>query len=116
MRVHVCGSFSALETSLAVVAALRAAGHDASCSRPGDPEGIDGCLRRIDQAEVVYVVNPRGEIGKSVSLDLGYALARGRSIVAMQPITDPPIAAHVSVAPDPASLCLLMAGLAERSR
>lgn len=110
MRVYVCGSFKDLEVARSVVEDLRAAGHAASCSLPGDPQGIDGCLRRIDEADIVYVVNPRGEIGKSVSLDLGYALARGRPIVAMLPITDPPIDAHVAGAADAASLIRTMDG------
>ena len=45
--------------------------------------GILGCLKNIDDADVVYVVNPEGYVGKSVSVDIGYAYAKNKSIYIM---------------------------------
>jgi len=60
-------------------------------SKERNIRGILGCLEKIDRADVVYVVNPDGYVGKSVSLDLGYAYARSKPIYVMHPIDDPPI-------------------------
>jgi hypothetical protein len=51
-----------------------------------DSRGILGCLKKIDDADVVYAVNPGGYIGKSVSVDVGYAYARNKSIYAMHSV------------------------------
>jgi nucleoside 2-deoxyribosyltransferase len=50
-----------------------------------------GCLEKINQADVVYVVNPGGYVGKSVSLDIGYAYAKNKPIYVLHPIGDPPV-------------------------
>jgi nucleoside 2-deoxyribosyltransferase len=42
-------------------------------------------MNRIDKADVVYVVNPDGYLGASTTLELGYAVALGKLVVAMQP-------------------------------
>ena len=60
-------------------------------SKKTDSPGILGCLKKIDDADIVYVVNPQGYVGKSVSVDLGYAFARGKSIFVMNRIEDPPM-------------------------
>jgi hypothetical protein len=52
---------------------------------------ILGCLKKIDGADIVYVVNPRGYVGKSVSVDLEYAYAKNKSILVMNHVDDPPI-------------------------
>ena len=57
----------------------------------GDNRGIRGCFERIDNADLVYVVNPSGYVGKSVSVDIGYAYARGKPIYASHTIDDPPV-------------------------
>ena len=46
---------------------------------------------KIDDADVVYVVNPEGYIGKSVSVDIGYAYAKNKSIYALHLVNDPPV-------------------------
>jgi hypothetical protein len=56
-----------------------------------DSRGILGCLVKIDDADVVYVFNPEGYIGKSVSVDIGYAYAKNKSIYVMHAVDDPPI-------------------------
>jgi len=53
--------------------------------------GILGCLRRIDEADVVYIVNPGGYVGRSVSVDIGYAYAKNKLMYAMFPVDDPPV-------------------------
>ena len=53
--------------------------------------GILGCLKKIDDADVVYIVNPGGYIGKSVSVDIGYAYAKNKPIYALHPADDPPV-------------------------
>jgi hypothetical protein len=57
-----------------------------------DNRGILGCLRKIDDSDVVYIVNPGGYVGKSVSVDIGYAYAKNKRVYAMCPIVDPPVA------------------------
>lgn len=90
-KIYVIGSFKDLEISRLVVEKIQRAGFDALISNPGDPRGIDGCLRRVDDADVIYVSNPRGDIGKSVSVDIGYAIAKLKPIYSLRPIGDPPI-------------------------
>jgi nucleoside 2-deoxyribosyltransferase len=58
--------------------------------------GILGCLEKIDASDAVYVVNPGGYIGKSVSVDIGYAYARSKPIYAMHVIDDPPVMNMIS--------------------
>jgi nucleoside 2-deoxyribosyltransferase len=60
-------------------------------SKEMDSRGILGCLKKIDDADVVYIVNPKGYIGKSVSIDIGYAYAKNKSIYAMHQVNDPPV-------------------------
>jgi len=55
-----------------------------------DRRGIIGCLDKIDDTDVVYVVNPGGYIGRSVCVDIGYAYARNKPIYAMHLIENPP--------------------------
>ena len=50
-----------------------------------------GCLKKIDDANVVYIVNPEGYIGKSVSVDIGYAYAKDKPIYAMHSVDDPSV-------------------------
>jgi len=67
-----------------------------------DNRGIRGCLRKIDDSDVVYIVNPDGYVGRSVSVDIGYAYAKNKRMYAMYPIDDPPVANLISgvMAPD----------------
>ena len=61
-----------------------------------DSYGILGCLRKIDDSDMIYIVNPGGYVGKSVSVDIGYAYAKNKRIYAMCPINDPPVANLIS--------------------
>jgi hypothetical protein len=70
---------------------LRREGIEFVVSKSLDTRGILGCLEKINQADVVYVVNPGGYLGKSVSVDIGYAYAKSKPIYVMHPIEDPPV-------------------------
>ena len=63
------------------------------CETPSktDSRGIMVCLKKIDDANVVYIVNPEGYIGKSVSVDIGYAYAKDKPIYAMHSVDDPSV-------------------------
>jgi hypothetical protein len=90
-RVYVCGSFKFTDKIRELEELLIAAGVEFEMSKSPDPRGTLGCLEKIDQADVVYVVNPDGYVGKSVSVDIGYAYARNKPIYLMHPTDDPPI-------------------------
>lgn len=86
-------------------------------SESEDSRGILGCLQTIDDSDVIYVVNPDGYVGKSVSVDIGYAYAKNKEIYAMSPINDPPVENLISgiMTPD-ALIDLLKADLPDRKR
>lgn len=42
-------------------------------------------FNRINKADVVFIINPDGYIGSSTTLELGYAVALGKLVIAMQP-------------------------------
>jgi nucleoside 2-deoxyribosyltransferase len=44
--------------------------------------------QKVDLADVVYVVNPRGYVGASVTLEIGYTYAKNKPLYAMEPITE----------------------------
>ncbi len=90
-RVYVCGSFKFLSKMEETKRLLEAESLDVLMSKNLDAHGMLGCLEKIDQADAVYVVNPDGYIGKSVSVDIGYAYARNKPIYVMQSVDNPPI-------------------------
>lgn len=89
--VYVCGSFKFLSQIEELANMLINENIVVLVSKNLDVHGILGCLEKIDQADVVHVVNPDGYIGKSVSVDIGYAYARKKPIYVMRQIDDPPI-------------------------
>jgi len=89
--LYVCGSFRFLDEMERLENLLKDAKIDYLVSKKADTRGIIGCLEKIDKSDVVYVVNPDGYIGKSVSVDIGYAYAKGKEIYTMHQIDDPPI-------------------------
>lgn len=90
-QVYLCGSFKQLPTTEAIAVKLQRANITTAYSKPGDPKGIDGCLTRIDESEVIFVVNPDGNVGKSVALDIGYALAKNKIVYSLTVVEDPPV-------------------------
>ena len=89
--VYVCGSFKFLSQIEELENMLTKENIVFVLSKKPDARGILGCLEKIDHADVVYVVNPDGYVGKSVSVDIGYAYARNKPIYVMHQMHDPPI-------------------------
>jgi nucleoside 2-deoxyribosyltransferase len=44
--------------------------------------------QKVDPADVVYVVNPGGYVGASVTLEIGYTYAMKKPLYAMEPIAE----------------------------
>jgi nucleoside 2-deoxyribosyltransferase len=42
----------------------------------------------IDEADVVYLITPQGYMGTSCKLELGYAIAKGKSVYFSEPTND----------------------------
>jgi hypothetical protein len=89
--LYVCGSFKFKREMEGLERKLKEEKIQFQMSKEIDSRGILGCLKKIDNADVVYVVNPQGYIGKSVSVDIGYTYAKNKSIYVMHPVDDPPI-------------------------
>jgi len=90
-RLYVCGSFKFLREIEELERKLKEESIEYETSKKMNNRGILGCLEKVADADVVYVVNPRGYVGKSVSFDLGYAYAKNKSIYVMNRVNDPPI-------------------------
>ncbi|HAS6371128.1 TPA: nucleotide pyrophosphohydrolase [Vibrio vulnificus] len=89
--VYLAGSFKNLEQMQDVRKTLLEAGIPTSISEPSQQNGIDGCLQRIREADFIYILNFSGYVGKSVAMDIGYALGLGKPVYALEPISDPDI-------------------------
>jgi diphthamide synthase subunit DPH2 len=90
-KVYVCGSFRFLKEMEELEERLKGENLEYEISKERDSHGILGCLEKIDEADILYVVNPGGYVGRSLCFDLGYAYAKNKMIYAMHPIEDPPL-------------------------
>jgi len=90
-KLYVCGSFRFVSEMNELEQKLREEKIEFQMPKKIDNRGILGCLRKIDEADVVYVVNPEGYVGRSVCVDVGYAYAKGKPIYVLSPIDDPPV-------------------------
>jgi len=90
-KSYICGSFKFLREIEELEERLRREDIQYAVSKRPDNHGMRGCFERIDKADLVYVVNPSGYVGRSVSVDIGYAYARGKPIYATRTIDDPPV-------------------------
>jgi hypothetical protein len=90
-RLYICGSFKFLHEMEELERKFKEENLQFQMSKEMDNRGILGCLKKVDDADVVYVVNPQGYVGKSVSVDIGYAYAKNKSIYTMCAVDDPPI-------------------------
>lgn len=90
-RVYIAGSFKNLDRMKKVRDDMINAGIETIMSEPQQVNGIDGCLERIRKADIIYILNYGGYVGKSVAMDIGYALALEKPIYAIEPIKDPDI-------------------------
>ena len=90
--VYLCGSFRYMDQMVDIQTKLKTAKIVCSIPEIGGPKGIGGCLEQIRITDITFVINPDGYVGKSVSMDIGYALALNKEIYSLAPIEDPPIA------------------------
>ena len=90
-KLYVCGSFRFLREIEELEGQLQREKIEYVASKGKDSHGIRGCLEKIDAADIVCVVNPGGYVGRSVSVDIGYAYARGKPIYVTHAIGDPPV-------------------------
>jgi len=90
-RVYACGSLRFVDKIEELETRLKKENIECIASKSKDARGILGCLEKIDSADVVYVVNPEGYVGKSVCLDIGYAYAKNKLIFVMCSVDDPPL-------------------------
>jgi len=103
-KLYVCGSFRFTREMEELEHELKGENVQFQISKKRDSRGILGCLKKINDADVVYVVNPQGYIGKSVSVDIGYAFAKNKSIYVMHAVDDPPIMGLISDVLSPKAL------------
>ena len=90
-RLYVCASFRFICEIESLERRLRKEKIDHQTSRKMGSRGIVGCLKKIDDADIVYVVNPEGYVGKSVCIDIGYAIAKKKAVYVMHQVDDPPV-------------------------
>lgn len=109
-RLYVCGSFRFLREMERLERRLKKEGIDYQMSKKMDGRGIQGCLKNIDDADVVYVVNPEGYVGKSVCVDIGYARAKNKPTYVLYPVDDPPMMDMISGVLSPEALIDLLKG------
>ncbi|CCN49230.1 conserved hypothetical protein [Vibrio nigripulchritudo MADA3029] len=100
--IYIAGSFKNLDKMKAICEELTDAGIQTTISDPLQANGIDGCLKRIQEADITYILNFGGYVGKSVAMDIGYALGLGKPVYALEAIDDPDITHLLTrvVAPD----------------
>lgn len=84
--VCICGSFKFHEEMLDLEDKLRK--ENIRCFGARKERSILKCFDKIEKADVVYVVDPTGYVGNSVSADMGYAHAKNKPIYASDPIDD----------------------------
>lgn len=107
-RLYVCGSFRFTREIENLERELKEENIEYQISKKMNTRGILGCLKKIDDADVVFIVNPEGYIGKSVSVDIGYAYARNKPIYVMHPVDDPPVMDLINGVLSPKSLIDLL--------
>ncbi len=107
-RLYVCGSFRFTREIEKLERELKEENIEYQISKKMNTRRILGCLKKIDDADVVYIVNPEGYIGKSVSVDIGYAYARNKPIYVMHPVDDPPVMDLINGVLSPKSLIDLL--------
>ena len=89
--LYICGSFRFTREIEELERMLKEENIEYQISKKMGSRGMLGCLKKIDDADAVYVVNPKGYVGKSVSVDIGYAYAMKKPIYLMHAVDDPPV-------------------------
>jgi hypothetical protein len=95
-RLYVCGSFKFICKMNELERKLKKEKIEFMMPKKKSSRGIIGCLEKINTADLVYVVNPDGYVGRSVCIDIGYAYAKSKPIYVMYPIDDPQIMGMVN--------------------
>jgi nucleoside 2-deoxyribosyltransferase len=90
-RLYICGSFRYAQQMSQLEDRLREENVEYQMSKEIDSLGIIRCLKKIDDADVIYVVDPGGYVGKSVCVDIGYAYAKNKPIYVLHSIDDPSV-------------------------
>jgi hypothetical protein len=116
-RLYVCGSFRFQCEIEKLERKLEKNNIAHNILKSKNSHGILGCLRKINDSDIIYVVNPDGYVGKSVCVDIGYAHAKNKQIYAMCPIDDPPVENLINgIMTLDALIDLLKADLPDRKR
>ena len=45
-------------------------------------------LQKLESADVIYVINPCGYVGPSVLFEIGYAIAKGKAVISLDPLQE----------------------------
>lgn len=90
-RLCVCGSFRFTREMQELERMLEKENIGHQTTNTNDNHGILGCLKRIDDSDIIYIVNPGGYVGNSVCVDTGYAHAKNKPIYILHPLEDPPL-------------------------
>jgi hypothetical protein len=72
-KVYACGSFRFTREMEELDRILEEQNIEHQVAKTKDSQGILGCLKKIDDSNIIYIVNPGGYVGNSVCIDIGYA-------------------------------------------
>ncbi|MBI1973817.1 hypothetical protein HYS54_03305 [Candidatus Micrarchaeota archaeon] len=70
----------------------------------GEKEALRRAFGRIDASDALYVVARHGYVGRAVSLEIGYAYAHGKPVIASELLRDLAVRALVSGVSAPTGL------------
>jgi nucleoside 2-deoxyribosyltransferase len=90
-KVYVCGSFRFKREMEELEHILEKEDIEHQIAKTKNNRGILGCLKKIDDSNIIYIVNPGGYVGNSVCVDIGYAYAKNKPIYALNELGDPPL-------------------------
>jgi nucleoside 2-deoxyribosyltransferase len=110
--LYICGSFRFTREIDELGQMLKDENIEYQTSKRMGSRGMLRCLKKIDDADAVYVVNPKGYVGKSVSVDIGYAYAMKKPIYLMHAVDDPPVMDLISEVLHPKALIDFLKGRA----
>jgi len=73
-------------------------------------EATLSCFKKIDECDIIYVINKGGYVGKSTLLDIGYAFAKNKPIYALEPIDDLAVMSLIQAVVSPNQLIEIIRG------
>ncbi len=88
MKVFFAGSRKFSRELLAVKAQCEQLGVETLKGRDENETDFEKMFQRIEEADVVYVVAVNGYIGKTVALEIGFAYAKEKEIIASEKINE----------------------------